>query len=347
MTKFETIKLNSFIFPESLIEKMVNSIILSNDIDQEIGFVLCAKDNIVHDRFHCEDEKCSSIRELKCESGEIPIGFFHAYPYEKRGEVLDQDIELGYKYGVIVAGGIDEIFFMIRKEDYRDEVYQEIRKIINENKELDRETENLLLELQSHMDILELQLSDIEELKRRLIDENISGIPLRSVRGEFILSVDIIQNMIASIEKSKKIFKEVGLELCGANNIVITRNECIGEESCIRGRKGICEPGEVLIGGFHAHTSKNARPSLSDLSLVAYGPGVECIGSRTEIKCFIKRQRSDQEYLEKLSKTKELIMEEENRIRKEKDEFGVKHFKTFVMDLQKDSFKELFKNMNL
>lgn len=36
MTKFETINLNSFIFPESLIERMVNSIILSNDMDQEI-----------------------------------------------------------------------------------------------------------------------------------------------------------------------------------------------------------------------------------------------------------------------------------------------------------------------
>lgn len=34
-------------------------------------------------------------------------------------------------------------------------------------------------------------------------------------------------------------------------------------------------------------------------------------------------------------------MEEEQRIRKEKDGFGAKYFKAFVMDLQKNSFKEL------
>lgn len=74
---------------------------------------------------------------------------------------------------------------------------------------------------------------------------------------------------------------------------------------------------------------------------------VECIGSRTEINCFIKEQELDQDYLEKLSKAEKLIMEEEQRIRKEKDGFGAKYFKAFVMDLQKKLVQGTFaENMN-
>ena len=64
-----SVKINSLIFPEELMEKMINTIKLSNEINQEIGFVLCTKDtkdNIVSDKFHCKGEECSSIR-IRCQ----------------------------------------------------------------------------------------------------------------------------------------------------------------------------------------------------------------------------------------------------------------------------------------
>ena len=46
-----SVKINSLIFPEELMEKMINTIKLSNEINQE---------------FHCKGEECSSIR-IRCQ----------------------------------------------------------------------------------------------------------------------------------------------------------------------------------------------------------------------------------------------------------------------------------------
>lgn len=38
-----SVKINPLIFPEELMEKMINTFMLSNEINQEIEFVLCTK----------------------------------------------------------------------------------------------------------------------------------------------------------------------------------------------------------------------------------------------------------------------------------------------------------------
>ncbi len=319
------VKINSFIFSEELMEKMISTIILSNDINQEIGFILCAKDNIIYDKFHCRSEKCSSIRELECNSGEVPIGFFHVYPRVKLSDILDQDTEIGYKYGLVVGGGTTEIFFMVRKEDYRDEVYQEMLKIINEANELERLIESSTKQIQSHVDILELSLSDIESLK----SENISSIPFQSPKGQYVLPIDVLEKMKEYIEKGNNIGIELGFELHVSNSVIIAKNECIGEEYCIR-HEFESKSGEIIIGGFHVHPhSKKVQPSIPDLRLVIYGPGIECIGTEKEIKCFIKRKEFDKSLIE-LVNDGELLMEYKERVRKRKEEFAVKYFKGII-----------------
>lgn len=326
---YEPVKLNSFIFSEELMEKMINSIILSNEINQEIGFVLCAKDNIVSDKFHCKGEKCSSIKELECDPGEIPIGLFHVYPRVKSADILDQDIEIGYKYGISVGGGTTEIFFMVRKEDYRDDVYQEMLKIINRANELEKIIERSAQQIQSHTDILELP-TDIELLK----NENILSIPFQSPMGQYALPIDVIEKMKEYIEKGVKIGVEIGFDLIAADNIIIGKNECIGKENCIV-HKGELRPGERLIGGFHVHShSKKVHPSMPDLWLVAHGPGVECIGSEKDIKCFIRRKPLYDDILDKLTEDGELLMEEKERIKKIKEEFALKYFEGFIRDIK-------------
>jgi hypothetical protein len=319
------LKINSFIFSKELMGKMINSIILSNEINEEIGFVLCAKDDIVVDKFHCKGEKCSSIGELECESGEIPIGFFHVYPRVKSSDILDQDIEIGYKYGLIIGGGTDEIFFMVRNEDYRDNVYQEMLKIINEAEELEMSIESMTRHIQSHVDILELPLTEVEVLK----GENIFGIPLKSHIGQYVLPIDVIEKMKEFVEKGNNIGIEVGFELHASNNMIISKNECVGEEYCIK-HEFESKPEETIVGGFHVHPhSKKVLSSISDLRLVVYGPGVECIGTEKEIKCFIRRKEFDKS-LEKLIGDGELLMEEKERTRKIKEEFALKYFNGFI-----------------
>lgn len=322
-----SVKINSFIFSEELIEKMINSIILSNEINEEIGFVLCAKDNIIYDKFHCKGGECSSIikLELECEPCEIPIGFFHVYPRVKLADILDRDIEIGYKYGLVVGGGTTEIFFMVRKEDYKDEIYQEMSKIINHANELEMMIESITQQIQSHMDILELQLTDTELLKI----ENISSIPLKSPMGQYVLPIGIIEKMKEFIEKGNNIGIEIGFELHVSNSIIIAKNECIGEEYCIR-HEFESKSEEIIIGGFHVHPhSKKVKPSIPDLRLVVYGPGIECIGTEKEIKCFIRRKEFDKSLIE-LVNDGELLMEDKEIVRKRKEEFAVKYFEGII-----------------
>ncbi len=80
---------------------------------------------------------------------------------------------------------------------------------------------------------------------------------------------------------------EIGFDLCVHDNIIKIRNKHYGEETHTI-MIGECGDGEFL-GGFHthAHQREKVEPSIADL-VIGYKNGLECIGARSEIKCYLR-----------------------------------------------------------
>lgn len=319
---------NLNIFPDDLLEKMINSVIDSNKIDQEIEFNLCTND------VNCEENQAETI------------GSFHVYPKEKRAEHHTKDMILGYKYGIACVGAIDEIVCMIRKEDYRDDIYQQMQEIKDRYNYLYKISDELsqvkdkFLETKiksGDMHIVEISL-DIEDIEMALEIAELPGIILpinpRIPLGQFILPINVIQKMKDLIIESEKIGKEMGFDLCvNSDNMIIVRNECIGDENCAATERK-CKIGEIFIGIFHTHShrAKMVKISLSDL-ITIYRDGIGCIGAREEMKCFLRYDfnKNEYEFLENLYADTELINKEIDKTSKEKIEFGKKHFEEVIL----------------
>ena len=91
-----TIRLNSFVLSDSIIERMGYHLERSRSIGLEHGFVLCSEHtsdgDILTDSGHCIGTKCELIFEAACKKKhERVVGSYHTHP---RGTSLMSDIDM-------------------------------------------------------------------------------------------------------------------------------------------------------------------------------------------------------------------------------------------------------------
>lgn len=311
--------IKGFIFPVELIEKMRDSVVDSNNKNQIIEFNLCTKDNIVSAKSFCENA----------------IGHFRAYPKTKYHYTTTDDIRLALKLGIVCLGGTNEIYCVIRKGEYN-EAYNKMQEIDNKVVKVEEMSKKYEQEKSEFLDrniksgnigIIEIPL-EVDELKKALDSEYLPGIQL----GKYILSINVIQEMKDAIIKGEEEGAEIAFDLCaGKDNFIKARNKIHWEETYVMTR-GQCAKGETFTGTFHTHShlQQKVNPSVADL-LSAYR-GIECIGAREEIKCFLilNFNENDRKYLENVQKTYP-INDELLRLNEERTEFMEKYFEVVTL----------------
>lgn len=98
-------KLNSFILPDNIIQKMKNKIEEARIKDVEVGFNLCTEDSKLHDEFHCTGSKCQITFPEKCIKGR-KIGIFHTHLESLEPSMTD--IYHAYEFGINCIGNIEQ-----------------------------------------------------------------------------------------------------------------------------------------------------------------------------------------------------------------------------------------------
>lgn len=90
-----TTKIDSYILPNKVIEKMKEQIDKTMSTGTEHAFSLCSKtDNIIVDRKHCEGERCQMTMEIGCEKDEELVGFYHTHPHSSDAQISPGDIKV-------------------------------------------------------------------------------------------------------------------------------------------------------------------------------------------------------------------------------------------------------------
>lgn len=116
-----TTKLNSFILPDSVIQKMKKNVEYSRFENIEFGFNLCSdnqKDQkILHDEKPCLGNECSVDIPKGCEKGEH-VGIFHTHASSSSKPSI-RDILNAYKLSINCIGSTEEdsIKCYVRKDN--------------------------------------------------------------------------------------------------------------------------------------------------------------------------------------------------------------------------------------
>ena len=103
-----TIKLNSFILTDDVINKMKSDVEYSRSNGVEAGFNLCTENsgNTLHDESHCTGAECSVDIPKKCKKGKS-VGNFHTHT-SSDSEPSIQDMASAYLMGTNCIGSIGE-----------------------------------------------------------------------------------------------------------------------------------------------------------------------------------------------------------------------------------------------
>lgn len=112
--------------------------------------------------------------------------------------------------------------------------------------------------------------------------------------NSFVLPDSVIDVMKQKLEKTEKIRRELGFNLCqiGDSKELKDDTHCIGSE-CAIVLEGTCKTGKK-VGLFHTHPEKGkSDPSIADLDN-AYYYGINCIGGVNDkkIKCYIRKDKT-------------------------------------------------------
>jgi hypothetical protein len=99
-------KLNSFILPDSVIQKMKRKVEDSRLKDIEVGFNLCEENGILHDENPCTGTECAVDIPKGCTRGKH-VGLFHTHSYTS-SEPSIQDIANAYQFGINCVGSTEE-----------------------------------------------------------------------------------------------------------------------------------------------------------------------------------------------------------------------------------------------
>lgn len=103
-------KLNSFILPDSVIQKMKKNVDNSRFENIEFGFNLCSDDQkgqkVLHDEKPCLGNECSVDIPIGCEKGEH-VGLFHTHVTASSKPSI-RDILNTYKMSINCIGSVEE-----------------------------------------------------------------------------------------------------------------------------------------------------------------------------------------------------------------------------------------------
>lgn len=100
-------KLNSFILPDNVVQKMKRSVEYSRIKDVEVGFNLCTNNRQqLHDEKLCEGTECSVDIPKACNEGEH-VGLFHTHPHSSSKPSI-RDIANAYQFGIGCVGSVEE-----------------------------------------------------------------------------------------------------------------------------------------------------------------------------------------------------------------------------------------------
>jgi proteasome lid subunit RPN8/RPN11 len=99
-------RLNYFILPDSVLQKMKKNIEESRIKDIEIGFNLCTENGNLHDENPCTGAQCSVDIPKGCNKGRY-VGLFHTHPHSS-SEPSIQDIANAYQIGINCIGSTEE-----------------------------------------------------------------------------------------------------------------------------------------------------------------------------------------------------------------------------------------------
>jgi hypothetical protein len=120
------IKLNSYILPDKVIQKMRSDIEDTKKIGLEIGFNLCTKDTTeeLQDEKRCVGSYCKLTSwEPGCQSKGKHVGIFHTHPMIPKISKGDSspsmsDLIGAYQYGIMCIGGAgdNKIQCSVRKD---------------------------------------------------------------------------------------------------------------------------------------------------------------------------------------------------------------------------------------
>lgn len=124
-------RLNSFILPDHIIEKMRENIETSRKKKIETGFSLCRKKDVMvlTQGTVCEGSKCEIFpRTQKClTKDEVFQGFYHTHPTEKARPSFGDIINM-YRQGLGCIGSVkdNQINCYIRKNLFDKEVFSDL-----------------------------------------------------------------------------------------------------------------------------------------------------------------------------------------------------------------------------
>lgn len=99
-------KLNSFILPDNVIQKMKRKVEDSRIKDIEFGFNLCAENGNLHDENPCTGTACAVDIPKGCTRGKH-VGLFHTHTHTN-SEPSIQDIANAYLIGINCIGSTEE-----------------------------------------------------------------------------------------------------------------------------------------------------------------------------------------------------------------------------------------------
>jgi proteasome lid subunit RPN8/RPN11 len=122
-----SIKANSFVFSDELINKMKNKYKESIKLNKEAGFTLCqnTRGEIV-DRQHCiGTDRILEQMKYECPKNEKLVGDFHTHPIGGSDASL-ADLSNAYRLGMTCIAGRNEINCFIRKGEYDNKSHEDI-----------------------------------------------------------------------------------------------------------------------------------------------------------------------------------------------------------------------------
>lgn len=119
-------KLNLYILPDKVIQKMRSDIEDTKKIGLEIGFNLCTKNTTeeLKDEKHCTGAACRLVGwKPGCESKGKHVGIFHTHPVVPKiskgpSSPSMSDMTSAYTYGIMCVGGAgdNKIICIVRKD---------------------------------------------------------------------------------------------------------------------------------------------------------------------------------------------------------------------------------------
>jgi hypothetical protein len=177
-----TIKLNSFILSDNIIDKMKKDLDETKIENREIGFIFCLNltDNILIDRGHCKGDGCKIVAHPFCKADEKFVGGYHTHPGNISEPSIPDMVEMyRQKFECIGGGSDDKIKCYVRKDRYVH--YQKMKQLSNYNQSLVKSLEEKLHTLRGYglTEEYRQKFSEMQKIREELMKHNFNIIGIK------------------------------------------------------------------------------------------------------------------------------------------------------------------------